>query len=80
MLFCFTIFLDCFDPAGVSASVLIGSLHACTSLCARPDESLTFQLFAEFPSILVPLSSDNQVLHLFLRSRVFQQNNSRLFS
>ncbi|XP_075111294.1 uncharacterized protein At3g06530 isoform X2 [Nicotiana tabacum] len=49
-----------FTDEGVSASVLIGSLHACTSLCARPDESLTFQLFAEFPSILVPLSSDNQ--------------------
>ncbi|XP_060203329.1 uncharacterized protein At3g06530 isoform X3 [Lycium barbarum] len=49
-----------FTDEGVSAALLIGSLHVFTSLCARPDECLTFQLFAEFPSILVPLSSDNQ--------------------
>lgn len=49
-----------FTDEGVSAALLIGSLQVFTSLCARPDESLTFQLFAEFPSILVPLSSDNQ--------------------
>ncbi|XP_059305011.1 uncharacterized protein At3g06530 isoform X3 [Lycium ferocissimum] len=49
-----------FTDEGVSAALLIGSLHVFTSLSARPDESLTFQLFAEFPSILVPLSSDNQ--------------------
>ncbi|CAN4080724.1 unnamed protein product [Withania somnifera] len=49
-----------FTDEGVSAALLIGSLQVFTSLCARLDESLTFQLFAEFPSILVPLSSDNQ--------------------
>lgn len=49
-----------FTDEGVSAALLIGSLQIFTSLCARPDESLSFQLFAEFPSILVPLSSDNQ--------------------
>ncbi|XP_015069856.1 uncharacterized protein At3g06530 [Solanum pennellii] len=49
-----------FTDEGVSAALLIGSLQIFTSLCARPDESLSFQLLAEFPSILVPLSSDNQ--------------------
>ncbi|MCD7468760.1 hypothetical protein HAX54_007198 [Datura stramonium] len=49
-----------FTDEGVSAALLIGSLQVFTSLCARPDESLTSQLVAEFPSILVPLSSDNQ--------------------
>lgn len=49
-----------FTDEGVSSALLIGSLQVFTSLCARPDESLIFQLFAEFPSILVPLSSDNQ--------------------
>ncbi|KAJ8537126.1 hypothetical protein K7X08_035527 [Anisodus acutangulus] len=49
-----------FTDEGVSAALLIGSLQVFTSLCARADESLSFQLFAEFPAILVSLSSDNQ--------------------
>ncbi|KAM3340540.1 putative protein isoform X3 [Capsicum galapagoense] len=53
-------FSEFFTDEGVSAALLIGSLQVFTSLCTRPDESLSFQLFAEFPLILVPLSSDNQ--------------------
>jgi U3 small nucleolar RNA-associated protein 10 len=43
-----------------SASVLIQSLHAFTSLCSQSDENLHLQLLPEFSLVLVPLSSDNQ--------------------
>ncbi|KAM7494654.1 hypothetical protein LguiB_029263 [Lonicera macranthoides] len=49
-----------FAEEGVSASVQVESLHSFTFLCSQSEESLHLQLLSEFPSILVPLSSDNQ--------------------
>nr|GMD68865.1 uncharacterized protein At3g06530 isoform X1 [Ipomoea batatas] len=49
-----------FTEEGHSSAVQIGSLHSFSYLCTQMEDSLTFQLCAEFPSLLVPLSSDNQ--------------------
>ncbi|KAF5959772.1 hypothetical protein HYC85_000981 [Camellia sinensis] len=49
-----------FTEEGVSVAVQVESLHSFAFLCSQLDESLHFQLVAEFPSLLVPLSSDNQ--------------------
>lgn len=51
----------CFNFAGVSVAVQVESLHSLLFLCSQLDESLCFQLLGEFPSLLVPLSSDNKV-------------------
>ncbi|KAH9678610.1 hypothetical protein KPL71_025786 [Citrus sinensis] len=44
----------------VPAAVQIESLHCFTFLCSQADDSLLFELLAEFPSVLIPLASDNQ--------------------
>ena len=52
---------------GVPASVQVESLHCLSYLCSQSEEGLRVQLFAEFPSILVPLASDDKVINpLFL--------------
>ena len=47
--------------AGVPVAVQVESLNSFYFLCTELDENLNSQLLAEFPSLLVPLSSDNQV-------------------
>ncbi|KAA8539764.1 hypothetical protein F0562_026456 [Nyssa sinensis] len=49
-----------FTEEGVSVAVQVESLHSFAYLCSQTEESLFFQLLANFPSILVPLSGDNQ--------------------
>ncbi|XP_058207523.1 uncharacterized protein At3g06530 isoform X3 [Rhododendron vialii] len=49
---------------GVSVAVQVESLHCFVFLCSQLDESLHFELLGEFPSILVPLSSDNKDLRV----------------
>lgn len=49
-----------FSEEGVPVSVQVESLHSFAFLCSQPDQSLQCQLLAEFPSLLVSLSSDNQ--------------------
>ncbi|KAK3026432.1 hypothetical protein RJ639_041444 [Escallonia herrerae] len=43
-----------------SVAVRVESLYSFAFLCSQSEESLLLQLLAEFPSVLVPLSSDNQ--------------------
>lgn len=50
-----------FTFVDVPAAVQIESLHCFTFLCSQADDSLLFELLAEFPSVLIPLASDNQV-------------------
>lgn len=50
---------------GVPASVQVGSLHCLSYLCSQSEEGLHVQLVAEFPSILVPLASDDKVINPF---------------
>ncbi|KAL6953442.1 hypothetical protein U1Q18_049731, partial [Sarracenia purpurea var. burkii] len=45
-------------------AVQVESLHSFAFLCSQLDESLHFQLLAEFPSLLVPLSSENQDIRI----------------
>lgn len=49
-----------FTEGDVPAAVQIESLHCFTFLCSQADDSLLFELLAEFPSVLIPLASDNQ--------------------
>ncbi|XP_022943098.1 uncharacterized protein At3g06530 [Cucurbita moschata] len=49
-----------FTDEGVPASVQVESLHCLSYLCSQSEEGLRVQLFAEFPSILVPLASDDK--------------------
>ncbi|KAI8564023.1 hypothetical protein RHMOL_Rhmol03G0152200 [Rhododendron molle] len=49
---------------GVSVAVQVESLHCFVFLCSLLDESLHFELLGEFPSLLVPLSSDNKDLRV----------------
>lgn len=49
-----------FMEEDVPAAVQIESLHCFTFLCSQADDSLLFELLAEFPSVLIPLASDNQ--------------------
>lgn len=53
-----------FTEEGVSVAVQVESLHSFLFLCSQLDESLRFQLLGEFPSLLVPLSSDNKELRV----------------
>ncbi|KAH9647907.1 hypothetical protein KPL70_025376 [Citrus sinensis] len=48
----------------VPAAVQIESLHCFTFLCSQADDSLLFELLAEFPSVLIPLASDNQEMRV----------------
>ncbi|KAK3033239.1 hypothetical protein RJ639_033119 [Escallonia herrerae] len=49
-----------FTEAEFSVAVQVESVHSFAFLCSQSEESLLLQLLAEFPSVLVPLSSDNQ--------------------
>ncbi|XP_038896984.1 uncharacterized protein At3g06530 [Benincasa hispida] len=49
-----------FTDEGVPASVQVESLHCFSYLCSQSEEGLHVQLVAEFPSILVPLASDDK--------------------
>lgn len=62
------VYLMSFNFAGVPVAVQVESLHSFVFLCSQIDESLHFELLGEFPSLLVPLSSDNKVLNLFLEA------------
>ncbi|RAL52010.1 hypothetical protein DM860_016508 [Cuscuta australis] len=53
-----------FTEEGHSAELQIESLHSFSYLCSQTEDSLAFQLFAEFPSVLVPLSNDNQCVRM----------------
>ncbi|KAI8563564.1 hypothetical protein RHMOL_Rhmol03G0119100 [Rhododendron molle] len=48
----------------VSVAVQVESLHCFVFLCSLLNESLHFELLGEFPSLLVPLSSDNKDLRV----------------
>ncbi|XP_047340627.1 uncharacterized protein LOC124944422 [Impatiens glandulifera] len=50
-----------FLGTGIPLAVQLESLRSFLFLCSQSDESLLVQLLAEFPSLLVPLSSDIQV-------------------
>ncbi|CAN1813501.1 Uncharacterized protein At3g06530 [Linum perenne] len=47
-------------PLSVELEILLSFSH----LCVEPDDRLTFQLLANFPLLLVPLSSENQDLRV----------------
>ncbi|XP_052184980.1 uncharacterized protein At3g06530 [Diospyros lotus] len=49
-----------YTEEGVPVAVQVESLNSLYFLCTELDENLNSQLLAEFPSLLVPLSSDNQ--------------------
>ncbi|KAL0547236.1 hypothetical protein IC582_017165 [Cucumis melo] len=49
-----------FTDEGVPASVQVESLRCLSYLCSQSEEGLHVQLVAEFPSILVPLASDDK--------------------
>ncbi|XP_044468232.1 uncharacterized protein At3g06530-like [Mangifera indica] len=49
-----------FTEEDVPHAVQMESLHCFAFLCFQSDDRLLFELLAEFPSILVPLASDNQ--------------------
>lgn len=53
-----------FTEEDVPAAVQIESLHCFTFLCSQADDSLLFELLAEFPSVLIPLASDNQEMRV----------------
>ncbi|GAY60289.1 hypothetical protein CUMW_200810 [Citrus unshiu] len=53
-----------FTEEDVLAAVQIESLHCFTFLCSQADDSLLFELLAEFPSVLIPLASDNQEMRV----------------
>ncbi|XP_047327149.1 uncharacterized protein At3g06530 [Impatiens glandulifera] len=49
-----------FTEEGIPLAVQLESLRSFMFLCSQSDEGLLVQLLAEFPSLLVPLSSDIQ--------------------
>ncbi|KAL6980906.1 hypothetical protein U1Q18_022542 [Sarracenia purpurea var. burkii] len=53
-----------FTAEGAFVAVQVESLHSFAFLCSQLDESLHFQLLAEFPSLLIPLSSENQDIRI----------------
>ncbi|CAI9771819.1 unnamed protein product [Fraxinus pennsylvanica] len=52
--------LKLFTEEGVPSAVQAESLCSFSNLCSQTDEGSSLQLLAEFPAILVPLSSDSQ--------------------
>ncbi|GER49927.1 ARM repeat superfamily protein [Striga asiatica] len=54
------IMLKLFREEGVPYAAQIESLHSFSNICPQLDEGLALQLLADFPSVLVPLSSDSQ--------------------
>lgn len=54
--------------SGVPCTDQIESLRSFSHICSQLDEGSSRRLLASFPSVLVPLSSDNQVLQLISSS------------
>ncbi|XP_057776784.1 uncharacterized protein At3g06530 isoform X2 [Salvia miltiorrhiza] len=54
------IMLKLFVEEGIPGAAQIESLHSFANICSQLDETLARQLLPQFPSVLVPLSSDNQ--------------------
>ncbi|KAK8586579.1 hypothetical protein V6N13_010167 [Hibiscus sabdariffa] len=48
----------------VPAAVRVESLHCFSFLCSQLNDRLPFELLAEFPSLLLPLSSNNQATRI----------------
>ncbi|GAV79488.1 LOW QUALITY PROTEIN: BP28CT domain-containing protein/U3snoRNP10 domain-containing protein [Cephalotus follicularis] len=53
-----------FTEEDVPVEVQVESLRCFAFLCLKSDDGLQFQLLAEFPSLLVPLASDNQDMRI----------------
>ncbi|XVF08520.1 hypothetical protein REPUB_Repub07fG0010000 [Reevesia pubescens] len=53
-----------FTVEDVPVAVQVESLHCFSFLCSQLDDRLPFELLAEFPSLLLPLSSDNQATRI----------------
>ncbi|XVE56436.1 hypothetical protein DITRI_Ditri04bG0009000 [Diplodiscus trichospermus] len=53
-----------FTGEDVPAAVQVESLHCFSFLCSQLDGRLPFELLAEFPSLLVPLTSENQATRI----------------
>ncbi|KAL7147604.1 hypothetical protein ABFS83_06G118300 [Erythranthe nasuta] len=58
------IMLKLLTEEGIPNTAQIETLHSLSHICSQLDESSTLQLLENFPSILVPLSSDNQNIRL----------------
>ncbi|XP_047967896.1 uncharacterized protein At3g06530 [Salvia hispanica] len=52
--------LKLFLEEGIPAAAQIQSLHSFSHICSQLDETVARQLLPQLPSLLVPLSSDNQ--------------------
>ncbi|KAL1565211.1 hypothetical protein AAHA92_07455 [Salvia divinorum] len=52
--------LKLFVEEGIPTAAQIESLHSFANICSQLDETVARQLLPQFPSLLVPLSSDNQ--------------------
>ncbi|XP_022736221.1 uncharacterized protein At3g06530 isoform X4 [Durio zibethinus] len=48
----------------VPVAVQVESLHCFSFLCSQQDDRLPFELLAEFPSLLVPIASENQATRI----------------
>ncbi|XVF49416.1 hypothetical protein PTKIN_Ptkin04bG0010100 [Pterospermum kingtungense] len=53
-----------FTGEDVPVAVQVESLHCFSFLCSQLDERLPFELLAEFPSLLVPLTSEDQAARI----------------
>ncbi|KAK1577185.1 hypothetical protein Q3G72_019640 [Acer saccharum] len=53
-----------FTEEDVPLAVQTESLHSFAFLCLQTDNRLLFELLAEFPSVLVPLASDDQEIRI----------------
>ncbi|KAK4436389.1 hypothetical protein Salat_0802600 [Sesamum alatum] len=81
------IMLKLFTEEGVSIAAQIASLQSFSHICSQLDESSAGQFLANFPSVLIPLLSDNQnvrtaamscIEELFaLWSRISRNGNNR---
>ncbi|XP_042063624.1 uncharacterized protein At3g06530-like [Salvia splendens] len=54
------IMLKLFVEEGIPAAAQMECLHSFSHICSQLDETVARQLLPQFPSLLVPLSSDNQ--------------------
>ncbi|MBA0547976.1 hypothetical protein Golob_019103, partial [Gossypium lobatum] len=54
----------------VPAAVQVESLHCFSFLCSQLNDRLPFELLAEFPTLLLPLTSDSQVRSCFQATRI----------
>ncbi|XP_022736219.1 uncharacterized protein At3g06530 isoform X2 [Durio zibethinus] len=53
-----------FTDEDVPVAVQVESLHCFSFLCSQQDDRLPFELLAEFPSLLVPIASENQATRI----------------